>query len=210
MQTAKNAVNAAVGKVIKERMTALGLRVADIASALGVNPVTVAKWRGGTIRPSAARAEKLAVLLQCSVGELLPSVNLLTNMPAPDSRQRIIIRAWKELGEAETMIRSIDCSRRWVAAKCPEAAPENLRLFTVSGDAMTPTLKPLDAVLVDVSATALTAEGLYLVNYGGADMVKRLAHDGEGVRVISDNPAYGSNVQTSETLTIIGRVALIL
>ena len=90
---------------------------------------------------------------------------------------------------------------------------EHLRAIKVDGKSMLPTLIPDEYVIIDVSQKKYVGDGLYVVNYGGNLIVKRLQFipsNGGTIEIISDNPEFKSykiimnDDQTS--LYIIGRV----
>jgi len=88
---------------------------------------------------------------------------------------------------------------------------EDLLLVTVVGDAMEPTLKQGDVVLVDRAKAHVPDDGLYVLLVDGTMLVKRLRkRPGRKVQVISDNEAYGSFdldlADPPEDMSIIGRV----
>lgn len=94
-------------------------------------------------------------------------------------------------------------------------AMDNLRAIKVDGKSMLPTLMPDEYVLIDISQKQYTGDGLYVVNYGGNLIVKRLQfvpENGGTVEIISDNPQFKSyklimnDDQTS--LYIIGKVVM--
>ncbi|MCB2192674.1 MAG: helix-turn-helix transcriptional regulator [Deltaproteobacteria bacterium] len=88
---------------------------------------------------------------------------------------------------------------------------EDLLLVTVVGDAMEPTLKQGDMVLVNRAKDQVPDDGLYVLLMDGTMLVKRLRkRPGRKVQVISDNEAYGSFdfdlADPPEDTTIVGRV----
>ena len=91
------------------------------------------------------------------------------------------------------------------------ADPADLYLMRVSGDAMEPTLRAGDLVLVDRRATTPDCEGTFLLKQGETLLVKRLqAVPGGKIAVTSDNAAFLPwTLDTFEPgcgVTIIGRL----
>ncbi|MEW5911973.1 MAG: helix-turn-helix transcriptional regulator [Thermodesulfobacteriota bacterium] len=89
--------------------------------------------------------------------------------------------------------------------------PKDLFLVTVVGDAMEPTMKQGDVVLVNRAKAHVPGDGLYVLLMDGTMLVKRLRkRPGRKVQVISDNEAYGSFdldlANPPDDMTIIGRV----
>ncbi|WP_242014413.1 XRE family transcriptional regulator [Xylella fastidiosa] len=64
--------------------------------------------------------------------------------------------------------------------------PGRLALFTCKGDSMAPTIKAGETVLVDTEARTFESDGIYLVNLGHGQQIKRL-HDLGKLFVVNDN-----------------------
>jgi len=85
-----------------------------------------------------------------------------------------------------------------------------LMLLTGRGDSMQPTIQPGDVLIVDTGITGFDYDGLYLINLGNGQQVKRLVDRGGGlIHVCSDNPnpAY-TPFLLPDGATIGGRVYL--
>lgn len=96
--------------------------------------------------------------------------------------------------------------RDWLLSK---GNPRHMRLMTVMGDSMEPTLFDGDLVLVDLSRKDLAREGIFAVRIYDGLAVKRLQRAGKArVRVISDNPHYPPEERSLDNgeFEIIGRV----
>lgn len=85
--------------------------------------------------------------------------------------------------------------------------PGRLKLVTGRGDSMAPTILPGDVVLVDTGCDAFDGDGIYLVNSGHGQQIKRLQDRAGSVYVVSDNPAYAP-FPTTDATTIGGKVYL--
>jgi len=104
-------------------------------------------------------------------------------------------------------------------------APEKLSFLTAKGDAMDPTIRPGDSLLVTVyfhnQGTAhkqdlvkglapgqrAGQEGIFVLKLDGGLVVKRLQPDLEGgYHVRSDNPRYEPIYKKADDLTIVGKV----
>ena len=75
---------------------------------------------------------------------------------------------------------------------------------------MAPTLHDGDTVLVDLSRTAPTPPGIFVLHDGMGLVAKRLEHvpmsDPPRVRIISDNPLYSPYEGVAGEINIIGRI----
>lgn len=70
------------------------------------------------------------------------------------------------------------------------ADAKHLKLITVKGDSMAPTLESGDLLYVDISENYFAADGLYVFTFDGQTFIKRLQKVGKEMLVISDNPTY--------------------
>lgn len=91
------------------------------------------------------------------------------------------------------VIRSMDFTAAYIRAVVGFVPPPGrLVLVTGRGDSMLPTIQPGEALMVDTGVTSYDNDGVYLVNLGNGQQVKRLVDHGDSVHVHSDNPAYPS------------------
>jgi len=73
------------------------------------------------------------------------------------------------------------------------AKPENLRQFRVNGDSMEPSISAGDIVLVDSSVHCPDSDGVYVLQMGGAFLLKRLQLlPGNVIKVSSDNSSFAA------------------
>lgn len=100
-------------------------------------------------------------------------------------------------------------SRPWLRETL-RVRPENLRMATLSGDGMAPTILNGDTVLIDTTSLTPTPGGIYVLTDGAALVAKRLEYAGgeksARLRVISDNPRYGAYEQAASETRIVGRI----
>jgi phage repressor protein C with HTH and peptisase S24 domain len=87
---------------------------------------------------------------------------------------------------------------------------KNLRIISVKGDSMFPTLNDDDIVMVDVSKRDLSYDGIFVIrDNGDALLVKRIGRASQTGRVtiISDNRSVYPSVERSlSEIEVIGRV----
>ncbi|MGN6375550.1 MAG: S24 family peptidase [Sphingomonas sp.] len=85
------------------------------------------------------------------------------------------------------------------------ARPADLSLIRATGRSMEPTIADGDELLVDRGDRRVGRRpAIFVLRRDGALSVKRVARDGEGYRVISDNPDFPT--LTLPALEVIGRV----
>ena len=84
---------------------------------------------------------------------------------------------------------------------------KHLKLITVKGDSMSPTLESGDLLYVDVSENYFAADGHYVFSFDGQTFVKRLQKVGKEMLVISDNATYKEwTLSQNDDVFIHGRV----
>ncbi|SQJ09071.1 Uncharacterized HTH-type transcriptional regulator HI_1476 [Serratia rubidaea] len=69
-------------------------------------------------------------------------------------------------------------------------AADDVKVMTVDGDSMSPTVNSGDRLFFDVSVRDFRTDGVYAFVYGKTFHVKRLQMQGEKLAVLSDNPTY--------------------
>lgn len=67
---------------------------------------------------------------------------------------------------------------------------DDVKVITVDGDSMSPTIKSGDRLFFDVSVRNFKVDGVYAFVFGQHFHVKRLQMQGLQLAVLSDNPAY--------------------
>jgi len=97
--------------------------------------------------------------------------------------------------------------KSWIAEHLG-AKPADLRLLTVRGDSMEPTLCHNDTILIDTSKTLPSPPGMFVVFDGGlvAKRLETTSGKTPRIRVMSDNTKYSAYERSSDELLIIGRV----
>lgn len=89
-------------------------------------------------------------------------------------------------------------------------APANASLIMASGDSMQPTILDGDRLLVDRGARTVRDGAIQVARRGDELLVKRLARESGGVRLVSDNPAYPAMLAPAAEIAVIGTVKLLL
>jgi len=88
--------------------------------------------------------------------------------------------------------------------------PDDLLLETAVGESMNPTLADLDLLLIDTSDRKLREFGIYILEYRGERLVKRVQRKLDGsLLLISDNSIYESEripPERAGEVAVIGRV----
>lgn len=109
----------------------------------------------------------------------------------------------------ERLGRDFHFRRAWLRDRL-KAAPSMLRVMTVAGDSMMPTLNDGDVVLVDMHQRSPVPPGIFVLHDGIGLVAKRLEHvpmsDPPTVRILSDNARYAAYECTADEINIVGRV----
>jgi phage repressor protein C with HTH and peptisase S24 domain len=93
-----------------------------------------------------------------------------------------------------------------------KAPLDRLALIRVSGDSMWQTLHNGDYVLVDRTKKSVARGGIYVFQFEGELLIKRLEkkYDTGELQVISDNPVYPPQlIANADNLAVVGRVVWI-
>ncbi|MGH6624312.1 MAG: S24 family peptidase [Burkholderiaceae bacterium] len=97
--------------------------------------------------------------------------------------------AWND---AERVSKQLAFRREWISAEL-RASPDHLVLIYVDGDSMEPTLSADDVVMVDRSQLEVHSDSIFVFQYDGGLLIKRLQRLPHGeIQVISDNPRFNS------------------
>lgn len=104
----------------------------------------------------------------------------------------------------------IDIAAWWAEANLPKPI-SRIKIITGTGDSNAPLINHEDIVFVDVGCNAFVGPDLYVFNWQGRALIKRLAPDlrGNSVQIVSANPAYPPetiSLQEIDQLHIAGRV----
>jgi phage repressor protein C with HTH and peptisase S24 domain len=89
------------------------------------------------------------------------------------------------------------------------ANPKNLAIISVKGKSMEPTLSDDDIVMIDLTKTDLSYDGLFVVRDGGDSLlVKRISRGPRRgtVLMVSDNPHYPNQERAFEDVDVVGKV----
>ncbi|MGE4735517.1 helix-turn-helix transcriptional regulator [Yersinia enterocolitica] len=90
-------------------------------------------------------------------------------------------------------------------------SPAEVKVMTVNGDSMTPTLASGDRLFVDISVRHFQTDGVYSFVFGKTFHVKRLQMQGNKLAVLSDNPVYEKwyiDQDTQDQLYIMGKALI--
>lgn len=178
-----------------------------VAHALGESPQAVNNWesRGVSGRGANRAQSKLGIsatwIVHGEKPELIARSSSDVAGPAtgPDYVRAVDMGTEGDMGEGRVnddfpeVIRAVDYTQKYIRGLVGFVPPPGrLVLVTGRGDSMLPTIQPGESLLVDTGVKTYDGDGIYLVNLGNGQQIKRLVDHGEaaGIHVHSDNKAY--------------------
>ncbi|HCC5979674.1 TPA: XRE family transcriptional regulator [Citrobacter freundii] len=197
-----------IGNRIRELRTAKGLKIADLAEAVGVDGANISRLETGKQKSFTEQSlSKYAEALGVSVAELFtPSGNATTvyknSVTAPhigdDSVFRVEILdvsasaggGFIQGSDVIDVIRSIEYNNERALSMFGGRAAEQVKVINVRGDSMAETIEPGDLIFVDISIHEFDGDGIYVFGFDDKIYVKRLQMIPDQLLVISDNPKY--------------------
>ena len=202
---------------LKVHMQRMNLSTAELARRSDVKASFLTDiMNGKSANPSGVKLARVSEVLGVSVARLVG----IENTPAmngqflPAEEEYVAIpTAEQSLGGNEAKLNPHDkpyyFRRSWVMAQL-RTSPENLCLFTVQDDSMSPSFLPKDRVLIDTSKTVPSPPGVFLLQSGHGLSLKRLEYTlshPPDIRILSDNKHYPTLVEPLSRLHIFGRAA---
>lgn len=206
-------------KALRERA---GLSVRKLATRMGksssgyLHYESPDRFKGGPLPVAFAR--ELAVAL---APEGIPAEDVfrLTGLPAPEAEKVVadLVNIYDVQASAghgvvvynEEAVAQLAFPPGYLA-KLTSAKPKDLKIISVKGDSMLPTLADDDVVMLDTSKRDLSYDGLFVIKDGGdALLVKRISRASQRghVTIISDNRNIYPSVEKSlADIEVIGRV----
>ena len=193
---------------LSERLTALmaekGLSQAELARMIGVKQPSIFKILSGqTLNPKNILEIATALnvdphWLKTGEGDPDPSYRIVeVSEPQNPNTVRIDILDVEAsagngayLSPTEQGLLSQEFDLTVCRQQFGRADAKHLKLITVKGDSMAPTLESGDLLYVDISENYFAADGLYVFTFDGQTFIKRLQKVGKEMLVISDNPTY--------------------
>ena len=196
----------------KDRMLEPGMSQTDLGVKLGVPPQNVSAWFS---RGSISKKYLIRVINLLGI-DIKNSVQTKTSREYDD--RLVIPTITTEAGASVSMeLDALDemCDGEDVVIRrdgLEFTNKSNLMAIPVSGISMLPTIMPNEYVVIDKGITNYVGDDLYVLNYAGNLLVKRLQYDpsANSFDVISDNPTYKNykiNLAEDQSyFKIIGRV----
>jgi len=193
---------------LSERLTSLmyekGISQAELARLIGIKQPSVFKILSGETRNPKKILEIATALnvdphwLKTGEGDPDPSYRIVeVSEPQNPNTVRIDILDVEAsagngayLSPTEQGLLSQEFDLTFFRQQFGRADAKHLKLITVKGDSMAPTVESGNLLYVDISENYFAADGLYVFTFDGQTFIKRLQKVGKEMLVISDNPTY--------------------
>lgn len=175
-------------------------RQADIAKRMKLTPKAVSKWFNGEAIPRRGRLQELAAIIGTSGSYLLGETEEDGVSPDRSIRNEDVYRVdvldltvsagpgAYMLSEFVEVLTAIEFTSEHARALFGSRSARDVKVMTVDGDSMYPTIKSGDRLFFDVSVRDFKTDGIYAFVYGRTFHVKRLQMQGLRLAVLSDNP----------------------
>lgn len=222
---------------LRQAREAKGLSKSDFAKAVKISPPTATDWEkssadGGIKEISGVRLAKACEVLGVDSAWLLHGKGAgPAAAPSPDRIEEI--KQVRSLGEDDPAFVHIPKVRLLVSAgvsgfgvepepydgstapvpadwlRRRQLKPDRLIAIRVRGQSMEPTFHEGDTVIINQDDAKPVDGAVFVINYEGEDVIKRLARDAGDWWLMSDNPnqqRYHRKLCKGEACLILGRV----
>ena len=198
-------------------------RQAEIAKKMKLTPKAVSKWFNGEAIPRRGRLQDLAALIGTSATYLLGDT---TEDGVSEGHLKTVSDVYRidvldltlsagpgtyMLSDSIEVLYAIEFTSDHARTLFGNRTPEEVKVMTVNGDSMAPTLNSGDRLFVDVTVRSFKTDGVYTFVFGKTFHVKRLQMQGNRLAVLSDNPGYEKwyiDEDTQDQLYIMGKALI--
>jgi len=201
---------------LRRALTRSGKSRKGLAEALNVAPSAVSRLLAGERQLKASEIPKVLAYMADAENQSssdLPEQSApqrLIGRPAIIEELNVIASAGHGAEDGDQRVIAQWAIPSQVISSITTSSHDQVKILTVKGDSMSPTLYPGQKILVDTNDKRPTPPGLFVVTDGIGLLVKRIerVHGTEPpkLRVASDNPAYETFVTDIDQVTICGRV----
>ncbi len=203
--------------------------LADLLNKAGVEITTpgVWKWFNGQAIPDSQKIVALSKVLgvraewlEYGVGDAADSgeVKRMVNNSQQDIYRVEVLDLTVSAGPGSYMLsdyievlHAIEFTTEHARSLFGNRSQHDVKVMTVDGDSMCPTIQSGDRLFFDVSVRNFKVDGVYAFVFGQHFHVKRLQMQGLQLAVLSDNPAYKDWYVTEENqdqLYIMGKALI--
>lgn len=214
-------------KRLNELMMSKGISVSQLKDLMGVTHEMARRYTIGAAKPRTEKMLKLAKALNSSAyyleygvgnkgdSEVTTGSNLLTKS---DVYRIEVLDLSVSAGPGTYMLSdyvdvlcAIEFTAEHARSLFGNRSQDDIKVMTVNGDSMAPTLVSGDRLFVDISVRHFVTDGVYSFVYGKTFHVKRLQMQGNKLAVLSDNRAYETwyiDEKSQDQLYIMGKALI--
>ena len=191
-----------------ERLSSLmaekGITVTELSESVGVTYEMVRRYTIGAAKPRPKKRDKIAAFLgttgsylEYGTGEPTENDDVKPNVhnPEHDAYRIDVLDLTLSAGPGAYMLsdsvevlHAIEFTSDHARALFGNRSANDIKVMTIDGDSMSPTIKSGDRLFFDVSIREFKTDGIYAFVYGRTFHVKRLQMQGTNLAVLSDNP----------------------
>ncbi|WP_423783644.1 XRE family transcriptional regulator [Gibbsiella quercinecans] len=214
-----------------ERLSSLmaekGITVTELSERVGVTYEMVRRYTIGAATPRPKTRDKIASFLgttgsylEYGMGEPTENDDVKPDVPkpVPDVYRIDVLDLTLSAGPGTYMLSdsievlyAIEFTSDHARTLFGNRTSEEVKVMTVNGDSMAPTLNSGDRLFVDVTVRSFKTDGVYTFVFGKTFHVKRLQMQGSRLAVLSDNPGYEKwyiDEDTQDQLYIMGKALI--
>ncbi|MCT4708808.1 helix-turn-helix transcriptional regulator [Enterobacteriaceae bacterium H11S18] len=153
-------------------------RIVDIANALGVRPDWLSSGDGEMCNEG---QKPISKMVDADTNIYRVDVLDITVSAGPGTYM---------ISDYVEVLHAIEFTTEHARSLFGNRSDDEVKVMTVDGDSMSPTLNSGDRLFFDVSMRNFKTDGVYAFVYGRTFHVKRLQMQGDRLAVLSDNPTY--------------------
>lgn len=214
-------------KRLNELMANRGISVTQLTALTGVTYEMVRRYTIGAAKPRSAVMQKLARALSSSASYLeygvvdkgdSKAMESISSPVNPDVYRVEVLDLSVSAGPGTYMLSdyievlyAIEFTTEHARSLFGNRSQDDVKVMTVNGDSMAPTLSSGDRLFVDTSVRHFRTDGVYSFVFGKTFHVKRLQMQGNKLAVLSDNPVYEKwyiDEKSQDQLYIMGKALI--
>ncbi|MBQ4777688.1 XRE family transcriptional regulator [Pectobacterium versatile] len=187
-----------IGKRIRQLRKAKKMTILELATSIGSDVGNISRLETGKQGYSDATIKKIAHTLGVNVSDLFTEEEIIMpqykDIVADSYRVEVLDLTVSAgpghymLSEVVEVLNAIEFTSDHARSLFGARSDNDIKVMTVDGDSMYPTIKSGDRLFFDVSVREFKTDGVYAFVYGKTFHVKRLQMQGVRLAVLSDNP----------------------
>lgn len=209
MNQAPNPIVAGIKDRIKEAREAKQMTQSVLAKHLDISRTAVTQWEAGLTFPSYEKTWEMAKLLGVRPEWIAFGVSTPVEYRVPTESVKAEVIQFGETVEDRRVVGTHYLSKEFVRDTLRCDPNSSLFTYVLESESFSPRFMPLDNLVVDASATKVSAEGQYLIWNGLTAQVVTIqvnfAEPGTVIVKTSDRDTQGNSVEASK-LIVLGRI----